>query len=112
MFRKRTATIDVRTINLSQAFFYFRFDCSADETIGSMHIEWLKKGVHVVTANNTALSGSVEMRQKIKEIEKQKKAKYLREVTVGGGLPVRSFYLFLNQMLYYTRIHTWSCNCT
>ena len=28
------------------------------------------------------------MRQKIKDIEKEKKAKYLREVTVGGGLPV------------------------
>jgi homoserine dehydrogenase len=66
----------------------FRFDCSADEAIGTNHVEWLKRGVHVVTANNTALSGSSELRQKIKEIEKQKKAKYLREVTVGGGLPV------------------------
>jgi len=53
-----------------------------------MHVEWLRKGVHVVTANNTALSGPKELRQKIKDIEKQKKAKYLREVTVGGGLPV------------------------
>jgi homoserine dehydrogenase len=69
------------------------FDCTADETIGAKHTEWLKKGVHVVTANNTALSGSKETRQRLKDIEKEKKAKYLREVTVGGGLPVSTYCL-------------------
>jgi len=66
------------------------FDCTADETIGEHHVDWLKAGINVVTANNTALSGPMPIRDAIKEIERTKKAKYLREVTVGGGLPVIS----------------------
>jgi len=68
------------------------FDCTADQTIGEQyHVEWLQAGINVVTANNTALSGPKPIRDAIKRIEHQsKKAKYLREVTVGGGLPVIS----------------------
>jgi len=66
------------------------FDCTADENIGKKHIEWLKRGIHIVTANNTALSGPKEIRDEIKNTERLKKTSYLREVTVGGGLPVIS----------------------
>lgn len=63
------------------------FDCTADETVGNQHIDWLRSGIHVVTANNTALSGSNEVRKKIRRFYQKK---YLCEVTVGGGLPIIS----------------------
>ena len=66
------------------------FDCTGDPTVGSMHAEWLKAGINVVTANNTGLAGSKVLRDEIKAIERTKKANYLREVAVGGGLPILS----------------------
>eukprot|EP00553_Chaetoceros_curvisetus_P001642 CAMPEP_0204631226 /NCGR_PEP_ID=MMETSP0717-20131115/22251_1 /ASSEMBLY_ACC=CAM_ASM_000666 /TAXON_ID=230516 /ORGANISM="Chaetoceros curvisetus" /LENGTH=365 /DNA_ID=CAMNT_0051648729 /DNA_START=42 /DNA_END=1139 /DNA_ORIENTATION=+ len=66
------------------------FDCTADEEVGVKHIDWLKAGINIVTANNTALSGAKPLRDAIKSAERTKKVKYLKEVTVGGGLPVLS----------------------
>ncbi len=66
------------------------FDCTGDADVGSMHASWLKAGINVVTANNTGLSGSKTLRDEIKKIERSKKANYLREVAVGGGLPILS----------------------
>ena len=60
------------------------FDCTADSEVGKMHVEWLKTGVNVVTANSTALAGSSEVRNEIKNIDGDNRANYLREVTVGG----------------------------
>ena len=67
------------------------FDCTNDEEAGKYHAKWLRSGVDVVTANNTGLSGSKEQREEIAEAEKafgKQSAKYLRAVTVGGGLPI------------------------
>jgi aspartokinase/homoserine dehydrogenase 1 len=67
------------------------FDCTNDETVGNYHAAWLRQRVDVVTANNTGLSGSKEQRKEITEAEQmhgKQSAKYLREVTVGGGLPI------------------------
>jgi aspartokinase/homoserine dehydrogenase 1 len=67
------------------------FDCTNDEVVGRHHASWLRAGVDVVTANNTGLSGPKEQRDEISEAEKalgKQSAKYLRAVTVGGGLPI------------------------
>jgi bifunctional aspartokinase / homoserine dehydrogenase 1 len=67
------------------------FDCTNDESAGQFHAAWLRASVDVVTANNTGLSGSREQRNDITLAEKlngKHSAKYLREVTVGGGLPI------------------------
>jgi homoserine dehydrogenase len=72
------------------------FDCTNDEEAGKCHAGWLLEGVDIATANNTGLSGPIEERRKLFHAEKarskqgQQSAKYLREVTVGGGLPVVS----------------------
>ena len=69
------------------------FDCTAEEEVGGKHAEWLRSGVHIITANNCALSGPKHVRDAIAAAETQagkQSAKYLREVTVGGGLPVIS----------------------
>jgi bifunctional aspartokinase / homoserine dehydrogenase 1 len=67
------------------------FDCTNDESVGTHHADWLSARVDVVTANNTGLSGSKKQRRAISEAERahgKQSAKYLREVTVGGGLPI------------------------
>jgi len=66
------------------------FDCTAEEKVGPYHVEWMKAGINVVTANNTALSGPKSLRDAIKEVERSKQVQYLKEVTIGGGLPVLS----------------------
>lgn len=67
------------------------FDCTNDEKLGSCHAGWLMEGIHVVTANNTGLSGTLAQREDIVKGETRRgkhSAKYLPEVTVGGGLPI------------------------
>ncbi|GKY91973.1 hypothetical protein MPSEU_000168900 [Mayamaea pseudoterrestris] len=69
------------------------FDCTNDEVAGQYHAQWLEAGIDVVTANNTALSGTKEQRIALKAAEKalgKQSAKYLQNVTVAGGLPVLS----------------------
>lgn len=66
------------------------FDCTGDVDVGNMHAKWLKKGINVVTANNSGLSGSKRLRDEIKAGERTKKAQYLRDVAIGGGLPILS----------------------
>eukprot|EP00934_Nitzschia_sp_Nitz4_P008504 Nitzschia sp. Nitz4//scaffold23_size168460//105775//108656//NITZ4_002230-RA/size168460-processed-gene-0.267-mRNA-1//-1//CDS//3329543668//8494//frame0 len=63
------------------------FDCTNDEAASQYHPSWLSAGVHVVTANNSGLSGSQEIRDAINACDS---ANYLREVTVAGAIPVVS----------------------
>lgn len=67
------------------------FDCTSDSQAGGMHASWLRSGINIVTANNAGLSGSNEQLAEIRDAEKlygKQSAQYLREVTVGGALPV------------------------
>eukprot|EP00536_Pseudo-nitzschia_multiseries_P017489 jgi/Psemu1/321192/estExt_fgenesh1_pm.C_15840003 len=69
------------------------FDCTDDVEASRFHPRWLSEGIHVVTANNTGISGSKEIRDEIQAAETARgklSAQYLREVTVCGGLPVIS----------------------
>ena len=67
------------------------FDCTSSSAAGQKHAAWLRSGIHIVTANNAGLAGSKEQRDEIRAAEKlygKQSAYYLREVTVGGALPV------------------------
>lgn len=69
------------------------FDCTSDVDASQYHPDWLKAGVHVVTANSTGLSGPQALREAIHTAERSRgklSAKYLREVTVSGAIPVIS----------------------
>jgi len=67
------------------------FDCTADADVSLCHPDWLTDGLHVITANNMGLSGDRDLRESIarKAYGRQRKGgRYLREVCVGGSLPV------------------------
>lgn len=66
-------------------------DCTGDKEVGKFHPIWLDANVHVITANNSALSGPRSLRTDIRIAETKNgklSANYLPEVTVGGALPV------------------------
>ena len=69
------------------------FDCTAEDSVGNWHAEWLLSGLHIVTANSSGLAGPKARREAIAAAEQAQgklSASYLREVTVGGALPIIS----------------------
>jgi aspartokinase/homoserine dehydrogenase 1 len=63
-------------------------DCSADAEVASHYHEWLASGIHIVTPNKKANSGSLAYYESLKTARRASGAHYLYETTVGAGLPV------------------------
>ncbi|HEY4220016.1 MAG TPA: bifunctional aspartate kinase/homoserine dehydrogenase I [Myxococcota bacterium] len=63
-------------------------DCSASEGIADRYADWLARGIHVVTPNKKAASGSLVRWRSIEAAARAQHALYLGEATVGAGLPV------------------------
>jgi aspartokinase/homoserine dehydrogenase 1 len=63
-------------------------DCSADADVASHYYEWLAAGIHIVTPNKKANSGSLAYYESLKAARRASGAHYLYETTVGAGLPV------------------------
>ncbi len=65
-------------------------DCSASDAVVDHYAEWLSRGIHIVTPNKRAASGSLSRWRAIKAAAKSGRARYFGEATVGAGLPVIS----------------------
>jgi aspartokinase/homoserine dehydrogenase 1 len=63
-------------------------DCSASTDIAARYPEWLARGIHIVTPNKKANSGTLDLYAAIQKAKKQGGSHYLYEATVGAGLPV------------------------
>ncbi|HKT14077.1 MAG TPA: bifunctional aspartate kinase/homoserine dehydrogenase I [Allosphingosinicella sp.] len=63
-------------------------DCTSDETIARRYVEWLRRGVHVVTPNKKAGSGDMAYYDELRRASREGSAHYLYETTVGAGLPI------------------------
>jgi bifunctional aspartokinase / homoserine dehydrogenase 1 len=63
-------------------------DCSASAEVASHYAEWLAAGIHVVTPNKKANSGSYADYQALHAARYAGGSHYLYEATVGAGLPV------------------------
>jgi bifunctional aspartokinase / homoserine dehydrogenase 1 len=63
-------------------------DCSADAEVASHYHDWLAAGIHIVTPNKKANSGSLAYYESLKTARRASGAHYLYETTVGAGLPV------------------------
>ncbi len=59
-------------------------DCSASDKIADRYHDWLRQGIHVITPNKHAGSGSLERYESLQ----QQSAKFCYEATVGAGLPI------------------------
>jgi aspartokinase/homoserine dehydrogenase 1 len=63
-------------------------DCSASEEIALKYGDWLAKGIHVITPNKKANSGSMEYYRTLQQVSRRADAHYFYETTVGAALPV------------------------
>ena len=65
-------------------------DCSADAALAARHVQWLVRGVHVISANKAALGGSMALWQALQQARSRGSARYGDAACVGAGLPVLS----------------------
>lgn len=65
-------------------------DCTASQQIANLYGSWLSSGLHVVTPNKKAFSGSMESWNNLFSIAEANSVSLLHESTVGAGLPVLS----------------------
>jgi bifunctional aspartokinase / homoserine dehydrogenase 1 len=63
-------------------------DCTASAVIADQYRDWLGRGIHVVTPNKKANSGSLPYYRSLQETKRSAGTHYLYEATVGAGLPV------------------------
>ena len=63
-------------------------DCTASVEVGQQYAAWLARGIHVVTPNKKANSGSMPYYRSMQEAGRAAGTHYLYEATVGAGLPV------------------------
>jgi aspartokinase/homoserine dehydrogenase 1 len=63
-------------------------DCSASEQVAQRYLDWFNDGIHVVTPNKKAHSGSLEFYDRLHQERRQHGAHFLYETTVCAALPV------------------------
>src|SRR5882724_10119940 len=63
-------------------------DCTASATVADQYCDWLSRGIHIVTPNKKANSGTLPYYRSLQEARRAAGTHYLYEATVGAGLPV------------------------
>jgi aspartokinase/homoserine dehydrogenase 1 len=63
-------------------------DCTASATVAEGYRDWLTRGIHIVTPNKKANSGTMPYYRALQEARRATGTHYLYEATVGAGLPV------------------------
>jgi aspartokinase/homoserine dehydrogenase 1 len=63
-------------------------DCTASADVCQNYVGWLARGIHVVTPNKKASSGTLPYYRALQEAGRAAGTHYLYEATVGAGLPV------------------------
>jgi aspartokinase/homoserine dehydrogenase 1 len=63
-------------------------DCTASNDVAAAYQGWLASGIHIVTPNKKANTGSLASYRALREARKAAGTHYLYEATVGAGLPV------------------------
>ena len=65
-------------------------DCTASEDIASRYAGWLERGIHVITPNKRACSGSLDVYRDLQAKGQGDTAHFFYETTVGAALPIIS----------------------
>jgi bifunctional aspartokinase / homoserine dehydrogenase 1 len=63
-------------------------DCTASADVANQYCDWLRRGIHIVTPNKKANSGTLSYYRALQETKRAAGTHYLYEATVGAGLPV------------------------
>jgi bifunctional aspartokinase / homoserine dehydrogenase 1 len=65
-------------------------DCTASAEIATHYPCWLERGIHIITPNKKANTGTMEFYRKLRSLSRDKNRHYFYETTVGAGLPIIS----------------------
>lgn len=65
-------------------------DCTASQEIGKLYLEWLKRGIHIISPNKKANSDRLAFYREIHDFAKAHHRHFLYQTNVGGGLPILS----------------------
>lgn len=63
-------------------------DCSASVDVASRYGDWLSQGIHVITPNKKANSGTIQYYRSLQQTARRADAHYFYETTVGAALPI------------------------
>jgi aspartokinase/homoserine dehydrogenase 1 len=63
-------------------------DCTASAAVADQYRDWLARGIHIVTPNKKANSGTLPYYRALQDAKRDAGTHYLYEATVGAGLPV------------------------
>ena len=63
-------------------------DCTASAEVADRYQEWLARGIHIVTPNKKANSGTLPYYRALQDAKRDSGTHYLYEATVGAGLPI------------------------
>ncbi len=63
-------------------------DCTSSEHLARSYVDWLRRGIHVVTPNKKAGSADFGYFDELRRASRESSAHYLYETTVGAGLPI------------------------
>jgi aspartokinase/homoserine dehydrogenase 1 len=63
-------------------------DCTASDAVARCYAGWLERGVHVITPNKKAFSGSYDYYASLQEAANKGSSHFFYETTVGAALPV------------------------
>jgi len=63
-------------------------DCTASAAVADQYHSWLQRGIHIVTPNKKANSGTMPYYRSLQDARRATGTHYLYEATVGAGLPV------------------------
>jgi aspartokinase/homoserine dehydrogenase 1 len=63
-------------------------DCSASAEVAARYAHWLAAGIHIVTPNKKANSGTLADYRALQQARRTGASHYLYEATVGAGLPI------------------------
>ncbi len=63
-------------------------DCTSNEQLARRYVDWLSRGIHVVTPNKKAGSADYGYYEQLRHATRRGRAHYLYETTVGAGLPI------------------------
>ena len=63
-------------------------DCTASEQVAARYLDWFREGMHVVTPNKKAHSGSLDYYDALHRERRLHSAHFLYETTVGAALPI------------------------
>jgi aspartokinase/homoserine dehydrogenase 1 len=62
-------------------------DCTANQAVADRYVDWLQRGIHIITPNKRAHSGPIAYYQDLKRLSGSR-THFLYEATVGAGLPI------------------------